>query len=184
MTPTSVFRDMDLCVNCKSCIVACKVKHMFPPYPDVPLDPEPRGPNLIQVYPIGPEIRGDLVCQSFVSVSCMHCEDPPCIKVCPFSAIRKEPEMHITLVDRELCVGCKACLWVCPYGAPSFDKDGKVVLCNLCIDRLREGKKAACEAACQAGAIFVGSMDEIKEIKARHALDRIARDMTQWKSGV
>jgi len=78
------------------------------------------------------------------------------------------------MVDRERCIECKACLWICPYGAPRFN-DGKMVLCNLCIDRLREGKKTACEAACQASAITVVPHEEIAELRSRKAVERITR---------
>lgn len=172
----SILRDMDACINCKACIIACQVKQMSRPYPVSRAIAEGKGLNLIiRVYQCGPEIRGDRVHQSFVSIACMHCEDAPCIKVCPTSAIFKDTQTRITLVDRQICIGCKLCLWVCPYGATSFDEDGKLVLCDLCIDRLREGKKTACEAACQAGAIFVGTPEEIAELQARKAVERIDR---------
>ncbi len=171
----AIFRDMDACVNCKACIIACKVKHMSPPYPTSSLLAEPKSRSLINVYQRGPEIRGDRVHQSFVSIACMHCEEAPCIRVCPASAIYKDAATGITLVDRELCIGCKVCLWVCPYGAPSFDEDMKLVLCDLCIDRLREGKKTACEATCPAAAIFVGTPEQIAELQARKAVDRMER---------
>ena len=171
----SIFRDPELCVNCKTCIIACKVKHMWPPYNTTGAIAEPKGVNLLKVYEPGIEIGHDgKVHQLFVSMACMHCEDAPCIKVCPSSAIYKDEEMHVTLVDRERCIGCKACLWICPYGAPRFN-DGKMVLCNLCIDRLREGKKTACEAACQASAITVGPHEEIAELRSRKAVERITR---------
>jgi Fe-S-cluster-containing dehydrogenase component len=175
MTTKSVFRDSEQCVNCKACIIACKVKHMWPPYNTTGAISEPEGVNLIKVYPYGPEISaGDHVHQPFISIACMHCEDAPCIKVCPSSAIYKDPETHITLVEEKRCIGCRACLWICPYGAPSFKEEGKMVLCNLCIDRLREGKKTACEATCQAGAIFVGSPEEVSERRSQRAVERIA----------
>ncbi|MBW2609096.1 MAG: 4Fe-4S binding protein [Deltaproteobacteria bacterium] len=174
MTRKSVFRDPAQCMNCKTCIIACKLKHMFPPHNTTGAAADPKGVNLIQVYHVDPEISGDNVHQPFVSIACMHCEDAPCIKVCPSSAILKDSETHITLVDQERCIGCKACLWVCPYGAPSFNEDGKLVLCDLCIDRLREGKKTACEAACPASAIYVASPEEISELRARKAVERIA----------
>jgi anaerobic dimethyl sulfoxide reductase subunit B (iron-sulfur subunit) len=176
MTRKSIFRDSESCVDCKACIIACKVKHMWPPYNTAEPVPEPRGVNLLQVYQYGPEISaGGKVHQPFVSISCMHCEDAPCIRVCPTSAIYKDSETQITLVEEKRCIGCKACLWICPYGAPSFKENGKMVLCNLCMDRLKEGKKAACEAACQASAIFVGSPEEIAELRARKSVERIAR---------
>jgi Fe-S-cluster-containing dehydrogenase component len=180
MKRTSIFRDPDQCIDCKACIIACKVKHMWPPYNTTGAIPEPTGVNLLKVYPYGPEMGADnKVHQSFVSIACMHCEDPPCIKVCPSSAIYKDAETHITLVEAGRCIGCKACLWVCPYGAPNFSEKGKMVLCDLCIDRLRGGKKTACEATCQASAIMVGPPEEIAERLARKAVERIGRGMVE-----
>ncbi|MFC1893726.1 4Fe-4S dicluster domain-containing protein [Chloroflexota bacterium] len=173
----AIFRDMDACVNCKACLIACNVKHMSHRQATLPLALEPKGRNLINVYQCGPEIRGDQVYQSFVSIACMHCEEAPCIRVCPASAIYKDTQTSITLVDRKRCIGCKVCLWVCPYGAPSFDNDGKLVLCDLCIDRLKEGKKTACEATCPANAIFVGTPEEIAELQAKKAVRRIERGL-------
>jgi Fe-S-cluster-containing dehydrogenase component len=137
---------------------------------------EPKGINLIHVYAFGPEINGDRVYQLFIGIACMHCEDPPCIRACPTSAISKDAQTLITRVNRHRCIGCKACLWVCPFGAPTFDQDGKLVLCDLCIDRLRERKKAACEAACQASAIFIGSPEEIAELQSKKAVKKLAQE--------
>ncbi|MEF9427514.1 MAG: 4Fe-4S dicluster domain-containing protein [Candidatus Mariimomonas ferrooxydans] len=176
MTRKSVYRDMDTCINCKACIIACKVKQMSPSYTVSRVEAEPRSLNLIQVYQYGPEMHGDKVHQAFVSIACMHCDDAPCIRVCPASSIYKDTETGITLVDKELCIGCKGCLWVCPYGAPSFSEDGKLALYDLCIDRLKEGKKTACEQTCQAGAIFIGTPAEISELQARKAAERIYRN--------
>jgi anaerobic dimethyl sulfoxide reductase subunit B len=183
MTRKSVFRDMDLCVNCKACIIACKVKHGSSPHVMGSIIAEPRGLNLIQVYPFGPETRNDRVIQAFVGIACMHCEDAACLKTCPSSAIYKDPQTCITLVDKKRCLGCKACLWACPFGVPSYDENGKLALCDLCLDRLQEGKKAACEAACQARAIFVGSPEEIKELRSRKAVKRMAESVGELGVG-
>lgn len=175
MMRKAVFRDMDACINCKACVIACRVKHMSNPYAGLATLAEPGVRSLINVYQCGPEVRGDRVYQSFVSIACMHCEEAPCIRVCPVSAIYKDTQTSITLVDRERCIGCKVCLWVCPYGAPTFDEAGKLALCDLCIDRLKEGKKAACEAACPAAAILVGTPEEVAELQAKKAVHRIER---------
>ena len=175
MLRKAIFRDKDVCVNCKACIIACKVKHMSPPHPGAVVPAEPKSRNLLNIYHCGPEIRGDRVYQSFVSSACMHCEEAPCIRVCPTAAVYKDTQTRITLVDRKRCIGCKVCLWVCPYGAPIFDGDGKLVLCDLCLDRLKEGKKTACEATCPATAIFVGTPEEIAELQAKKAAERIDR---------
>lgn len=87
----------------------------------------------------------------------MHCEEAACIDGCPESAIYKDDEYGATLVDRETCTGCKLCFELCPYNVPRYDADGKLALCDMCIDRLRVGEKTACEAACPAKAIFYGN---------------------------
>ena len=179
MIRKSIFRDMDACMNCKACIIACNVKQMASSQRIPRVVSEHKGSNLLKIYQSGPEIHGDRVHQAFISIACMHCADAPCIKVCPTSAIYKDTPTGITLVDRKICIGCRLCLWVCPYGAPSFDEEGKLVLCDLCIDRLREGKKTACEATCQASAIFVGTAEEIAELRAKKAVEKIDRGLME-----
>ena len=146
--------------------MACKVKHNIPPFPISPPEAEPKGLSLVNVYQFGPFVDGDTVEQFFQSVSCMHCADAPCIKVCPRSAIYKDMDKGITLVDEAKCIGCQFCQWVCPYGATRFDESGKLKLCDMCLDRLEEGKKPACEAACPAGAIITGTPDAIEAYQA------------------
>ena len=163
----TIFIDKDKCIGCYACIVACKLEHNLAPYPIKPPVSEPEGPTLIRVYQVGPEIRDGEVRQYYQPISCMHCVDAPCIRACPRSAIYKDAETGITLVNEDKCIGCAFCLWVCPYGAPQFH-DGKLELCDLCIDRLgegrQEGRQTACEAACQARAIHVGTTDEISDL--------------------
>ena len=69
--------------------------------------------------------------------SCLHCEDPPCVPVCPTGASYKRKEDGIVLVDYDKCIGCKYCSWACPYGAREFDEKQKVMKkCTLCVDRI------------------------------------------------
>lgn len=178
----TIFIDKDRCIGCFSCIIACKLEHRLPPDPIKPPLGNPKGPELIRVYHVGPQIRDDEVYQYFLPISCMHCLDAPCIKVCPRSAIYKDGETGITLVNPEKCIGCKFCLWVCPYGAPQF-QDGKLKLCNLCIHRLREGKQTACEAACQARAIHSGTTDEIGALMGQKAAERAGGEDSENRPG-
>ncbi|MCX8177991.1 MAG: 4Fe-4S dicluster domain-containing protein [Candidatus Bathyarchaeota archaeon] len=158
-----IFVDYEKCIGCYTCVVACKMEHNLPPYPSSPPNAEPTGPQLIRVYRVGPEIVDGRVHQYFVAVTCMHCSSPPCMSACPVNAISKH-ESGIVAVDREKCIGCRFCLWACPYGAPQFNSEGKMMLCDLCLHRLLEGKKAACEAHCPAGCIYVGYPHEISRI--------------------
>jgi Fe-S-cluster-containing dehydrogenase component len=159
----AILVDKGKCVGCYACVVACKLEHNLPPYPVSPPVGEPQGPELIRIHQVGPQMRDDEVQQHFEAIVCVHCLDAPCIVACPTSAIYKDLETGITLVDGDECTGCESCLEVCPYEAPQF-YDGKLYLCDLCIHRLGEGRPTACEAACPAGAIQVGTTDEISAV--------------------
>ena len=87
--------------------------------------------------------------------SCLHCEEPPCVPVCPTGASYKRAEDGIVLVDYDKCIGCKYCAWACPYGAREIDEERQVMTkCTLCVDRIhdeqlpKEDRKPACVKAC------------------------------------
>ena len=84
----------------------------------------------------------------------MHCEEASCIDACEEGAIFRDSARGAVLVDHSKCTGCGICLDACPYDIPQFYND-KMVKCNLCVHRLRKGKKAACEQTCPAGAIKI-----------------------------
>lgn len=173
----AIFVDKDRCIGCYSCVVACKLEHSLPPEPARPPLADPKGPELIRVYQIGPEINGDKVYQYFQPIMCMHCAKAPCVEACPRSALYKDAKTGATLVRRDRCIGCKFCLTVCPFGAPQFP-NGRVMLCDLCIHRLEEnrekGRRTACEAACPARAIHVGTVAEIAGLKGKKAAEKVA----------
>jgi anaerobic dimethyl sulfoxide reductase subunit B (iron-sulfur subunit) len=110
----------------------------------------------------------------FLSVACNHCNEPACIKACPMQIIYKEPEYGIVLVDNSSCISCGSCQMVCPWKAPQYydpnymnfaqtdPKRPKMTKCTLCIDRIREGLKPACVAACIVRALDAGPMEELE----------------------
>jgi len=158
----AVFIDRDKCIGCYACIVACKLEHDLPPHPACPPVGDLTGPTYIRIDQLGPEIRDNRVHQYFQPVLCRHCADAPCIPACPESAIYQDLETGTTLVNKDQCKGCRACLQACSYGAPQFFDD-KLHLCDLCFHRpaesRREGGYTACEAACPARVIHVGMAD-------------------------
>ena len=98
----------------------------------------------------------------YVSVSCNHCEDPACVKVCPTKAHFKRKEDGLVLIDRDKCIGCGMCAKACPYGAPQLDTVAKkMTKCDACQDRLAKGLNPVCVDSCPQRAIEFGEMSEL-----------------------
>ncbi len=130
--------DVEKCVACGACAVACMDQN------DV--DVKVMRPfRHIADYEQGEEF-------TYISVSCMHCDDAPCVQGCPVGCLYKDPKTRLTVYDNTNCIGCHSCSMACPVGAPSF-KDGKMVKCDGCIVRLQHGYKPACVLVCPTGAL-------------------------------
>jgi anaerobic dimethyl sulfoxide reductase subunit B (iron-sulfur subunit) len=153
--------DASACSGCKVCSIACKSKNNLPvditwrkvyeygggTWVEDPLDPRFMRPN---VYAYA------------VSVACMHCSNPVCLQVCPAAAITKD-ENGIVEIDADLCIGCRYCQWACPYGAPQFDEEAKVMTkCNMCKDIVAEGEEPYCVASCVNRAMDFGDIEELR----------------------
>ncbi len=151
------------CIKCWSCQVACKSWKGI----------KAGTVTLRRVLDVWsgtfPHVR-----RSFFSVSCMHCEKPACIGVCPTKAIGKRAEDGIVLVDQTKCIGCRACLSACPFGVPQFDGSGVMTKCDYCLDRLVVGKEPACVATCPTQALHGGTMDELSKLAAGKSGERLA----------
>jgi Fe-S-cluster-containing dehydrogenase component len=99
--------------------------------------------------------------------SCLHCEEPACVTVCPTGASYKRAEDGIVLVNPDTCIGCKLCSWACPYGAREYDyDDGVMKKCTLCVDRIynenlaEDDRIPACVKACPTGARHFGDLGD------------------------
>lgn len=148
----TIYIDPEKCMGCRSCEIACAIEHsssksIFGAILEKPT-PKPR----VKV----------IVADFFnVPVRCQHCEDAPCMKVCPTGAIQKSEEGFVIL-DANKCIGCLMCVMDCPFGHPKYEAEYKVVLkCDSCIERVREGKEPACVEACPTGALRFGALEKI-----------------------
>jgi Fe-S-cluster-containing dehydrogenase component len=99
--------------------------------------------------------------------SCLHCETPACVTVCPTGASYKRAEDGIVLVNTDMCIGCQLCAWACPYGARELDEDqGVMKKCTLCVDRIynetipEDRRVPACVSTCPANARHFGDLGD------------------------
>ena len=191
--------NLDACAKrpgCRDCIDACNIVHNVPdlgspkeevkwiwksPYPTV-------FPEHIHI------INREEIKNLPVMVLCNHCDNPPCVKVCPTKATWKR-EDGIVMMDYHRCIGCRYCMAACPYGARSFNwfdprlflktiyqdfptrTKGVVEKCNFCEERLVRGRLPACVEACKENALIFGDLavidsDVSKILKQRHSIVR------------
>lgn len=149
MTRNAIVIDLDRCIGCFGCEVACKQEN------DVAL-----GEMWCKVMVVGPTGTFPDIEQYWLPTMCQQCEDAPCVHVCPTGASYRN-EDNVVLVDREKCIGCKYCMMACPYGVRSWNQELKVVeKCTLCQQRTAVGELPACVAACCGEARFYGDLDD------------------------
>ncbi len=162
--------DLDVCVGCHACAVNCKEWNTGG-YPAPLTDDNPYGNdvsgvwlNRIHAFEVdtGEESR-----TVYFPKSCLHCEDAPCVTVCPTGASYKREADGIVLVDESMCIGCKLCSWACPYGAREYDAHvGVMKKCTLCIDRIENEhipeaeRLPACVLTCPASARHFGDFND------------------------
>jgi Fe-S-cluster-containing dehydrogenase component len=182
--------------DCRDCIEACNIVHNIP---------DLSGPKeevkwiwqtpYITAFPEHINmVNREEVKNLPVTVLCNHCENPPCVKVCPTKATWKR-EDGIVMMDYHRCIGCRYCMAACPYGARSFNwfdprlflktvnrgfptrTRGVVEKCNFCEERLVRGLMPACVEACKENALVFGDLAAIdsdvrKILKQRHSFVR------------
>ena len=162
--------DLDTCVGCHACVTSCKEwntgGHMAPLTDVRPYEGGADGVwfNRVHTYE---QISSGASRTVHFPRSCLHCEEPACVTVCPTGASYKRTSDGIVLVDEDKCIGCKLCSWACPYGAREFDSEvGVMKKCTLCIDRIynqnldEADRVPACVAACPTSARHFGDLGD------------------------
>ncbi len=137
-----------------------------------------------------------------VMVLCNHCDNPPCVRVCPTGATWKRDEDGIVMMDWHRCIGCRYCMAACPYGSRSFNwvdpriglgepnpvfptrTKGVVEKCTFCPERLARGEAPACVQACPGGALLFGDVnDPASEIRRQLEAQRTIRRRPELGTG-
>jgi Fe-S-cluster-containing dehydrogenase component len=156
-----LYFDADLCINCGSCEIACARENRRK------------------------KIKIELFDAQFpISSKCVHCEESPCIKVCPTEAIEKRN--GVVYINDLLCIGCKSCVLACPFGVIDFEKRQHISSkCDLCAGWLEENKRPPCAETCPTGAIRYCERAEIEEItkKGRRKREMIGAKIYAWRPG-
>ncbi len=164
--------DLDRCIGCLSCEVACKQEKGL----------ENFGIRPMKVFRVGGiSEREDAF---FLPMNCFHCEPAPCVYACPTSAMRKR-EDGIVYVEELRCIGCKACIIACPYGAIAFNPTTmKVEKCDYCYKRVDAGLLPSCVSKCVTNCLYFVEIEDVP--KERHTARRIDselyRELFRWKS--
>jgi Fe-S-cluster-containing dehydrogenase component/formate-dependent nitrite reductase membrane component NrfD len=155
--------DQNRCIGCHACTVACKEEHNIAV-----------GVNRTWVKYIEkghyPDTR-----RHFAVLRCNHCDDAPCIEICPTVALFRRAD-GIVDFDTERCIGCKSCMQACPYDALYIDPDRNTAAkCNFDASRVERGYKPACEVVCPTQAILSGDLDDpTSQISRRIAMDKVS----------
>jgi Fe-S-cluster-containing dehydrogenase component len=140
--------DQTRCIGCHACTTACKSEN------EVPLGVTR---TYVKSADVGvfPEVR-----RAFQVTRCNQCTDAPCVAACPTQAMYKRGD-GIVDFDKQICIGCKACMAACPYDAIFINPDDhSAEKCNMCAHRLDVGLEPACVTVCPTEAILVGDLED------------------------
>ena len=160
--------DLGKCKNARKCITSCQKMHFLP-----------EDKEWIQVKLMKDDERA---APYWFPKMCFHCDNPPCVKVCPVDATFKRND-GLVLIDNDRCIGCKFCMAACPYSTRVFNWDepeqpeyvkamefspetsvpsqhGTVEKCDFCPDMIRQGKLPDCVTACPNGVFYFGDENE------------------------
>ena len=174
MTRLALAINTGRCVGCHTCSISCKMSNNIPDgmlWNRVLTEGSDVVDGAVGVYP-------DLS-RTYLPLSCQHCEEPACLKVCPTGATYRDEQGRVE-IDYDKCIGCRMCMAACPYNARTFNWDeparvtgfdyghkdvpkrprGVVEKCTLCKERTAEGKEPMCVACCPAGARVYGDLDD------------------------
>ncbi len=170
----AIMINIEKCLACKSCEIACAVAHSKSGVLEEAVEELPRPQRMVTVEAAG---------EFGVPLQCRHCEAAPCIEICPTGAIQRFDEQAPVVVDADLCIGCKLCMLICPFGVLQIGPEGRAIIkCDMCLERMGKGQEPACVEACPTGALKLISLKEATKSKRREASKQLVKEVEQKKS--
>ena len=154
MTHYAIVTDLNRCVGCLACSVACKAVN------DVNA-----GNFWNKTLRIGPNKKTDSydaidMDMYYLTVQCQHCADPECVKVCPTEASHIAEDGTVQ-IDKSKCIGCQFCAMSCPYGVRYLNEEERVVeKCTLCEQKTAQGELPQCVSQCTGITRYFGDLDK------------------------
>ena len=153
--------DHHRCIGCHACTVACKSEN------EVPVGDFRTWVKYTEIGTF-PQVK-----RHFAVLRCNQCTSAPCVTICPVTALSKRKDGIVDL-DKDACIGCKACMQACPYDALYLNEDtGGAEKCHFCAHRVEQGLKPACEIVCPTEAIVSGDLHDenskVSRMKREHA---------------
>jgi len=153
----AILIDITKCTGCEKCVDACVEYNKLSPVLPVSNKKEDglSGNRLTAIV--------QLTEDRFAKKSCLHCIDPGCVSACIAGAIKKT-ELGAVVYDPDICIGCRYCMLACPVGIPRYEWDKTlpyVKKCDMCYNRLLEGKQPVCVEACPNGVLTFGDRFEL-----------------------
>ncbi|MCS7229864.1 MAG: 4Fe-4S dicluster domain-containing protein [Candidatus Kryptonium sp.] len=165
-----VFIEPAKCTGCKSCEIACAIEHSVSKDLYKAIFEEPHPPRFNTVL----KFDGFMA-----SLRCNHCDDAPCVAICPTSAIYRDSETDLVVYNDTKCIGCWQCAIACPFGAIYPDLDRKVSRkCDGCNERIKSGGIPACVEACPTNSLIytdVVTLEQYKKISTLSALSKTTK---------
>lgn len=141
------------CTGCRLCELVCAVMH-----------DGVSNPTRSRIKVMKWESEG-----LYVPMSCQQCQDAPCMNVCPVKAISRDEDLGVVKVDYDVCIGCRSCVAVCPFGAMSYNTiDRKVFKCDLC------GGDPQCVRFCDVNAVEYVEAGQVSIDRRRVAAERLS----------